>query len=240
MRRYIDLNVEMELFLKNPTSKVVYEIKRSGFHGLALSAAPEVNIKDLKSIKEKIRGYGLDVALRVNFEPRNRPELLKFLRKNRVRFEVVGVKPLTNELATLSARDSRVDVIYYDLNNWKITFRESTAHVCTSALEIQIRPLVASSIQGGVHALLTRLTREIEVALKHDVPVVMTSSARNLSEIKAARDMAALAKCLGLGEHSLDVVSKNPMDIISRNRLKLSRGHLMEGVQLRDLGGVQL
>ncbi|MGC8962198.1 MAG: RNase P subunit p30 family protein, partial [Candidatus Bathyarchaeia archaeon] len=203
------------------------------------SASPGTDIKDLNSIKEKIRGYGLDVALRVNFEPRNRLELLKFLRKNRMRFEVIGVKPLTNELATLSARDRRVDLLYYDFNNWKITFRESTAHVCTSALEVPIRPLIASSTQGSIHALLTRLRKEVEVALEHDIPVVITSAARGLSEIRAARDMAALARCLGLKErNSLDVVSKNPMEIISRNRLKLNRKYVMEGIQL-DLGGTQ-
>ena len=239
MRVYIDLNVEMGLFLKNPVSKVAYEIRKSGFNGLALSASPGTDIKDLNSIKEKIRGYGLDVALRVNFEPRNRLELLKFLRKNRMRFEVIGVKPLTNELATLSARDRRVDLLYYDFNNWKITFRESTAHVCTSALEVPIRPLIASSTQGSIHALLTRLRKEVEVALEHDIPVVITSAARGLSEIRAARDMAAPARCLGLKErNSLDVVSKNPMEIISRNRLKLNRKYVMEGIQL-DLGGTQ-
>lgn len=235
MRKYVDLNVEMELFLKNPLSKVAYEIKKSGFHGIALSTIPQTNINNLISIKEEVKGYKLDVALRVNFEPKNRLELLKFLRRNRGRYEVIGIKPLTNELATISARDRRVDVIYYDLNNRKTMFRESTAHVCTCALEIQIRPLLALSSQGNLHKILNRLIKEIEIAVDHDIPIVIASSAKKIGEIRAAKDMAALAKCLGLGdEDSLDTVSRNPMGIISRNRLKLSKKHVMEGVQLGE------
>jgi RNase P/RNase MRP subunit p30 len=233
MRRYVDLNVEMELFLKNPVSRVAHEIKRSGFHGVALSSDPNTNCGSLKSIRESMREHGLDVAFRVNFEPRSRQELLKFLRRNRMRFEVIGVKPLTNELATVSARDHRVDLIYYDLSKRNTVFRESVAHVCVGALEIQVRPLVALSARGGIHEIFARLMREVRIAVEHDIPIVVTSSARELSEIRAARDMAALAECLGLsGGGSLDAVSRNPMEIISRNRLKLSERYIMEGVQL--------
>ncbi|MEM2123239.1 MAG: RNase P subunit p30 family protein [Candidatus Bathyarchaeia archaeon] len=236
MRRYIDLNVDMELFLKNPTFRVAYEIKRSGLHGIAVSSDSKMNDEDLKSIKKTLKEYGLDVVSRVNFEPKNRSQLLNFLRRNRLKYEVIGIKPLTNELATLSARDRRVDLIYYDLNNRKIAFRESTAHVCAGALEIQVRPLLALSTREGIHKILIRLIREARVAVEHDIPIVITSSARNMTEIRAARDMAALAKCLGLGEGcSLDAVSKNPIEIITRNRLKLSRGHIVERAQIGDI-----
>lgn len=236
MRRYIDLNMDMELFLEDSPSKVAEEIKKSGFHGIAISATPQADINNLMPIKEDLRKRKLDVALRVNFEPKSRLELLKFLRRNRRRYEIIGIKPLTNELAIISARDHRVDVIYYDLNNKRVMFRESTAHVCKCALEIQIRQLLLLQSQGNLYKILSRLIKEIEIAVEHDIPIVVASSAKKIWEIRAARDIAALGKCLGLSEeYSLDTISKNPMEIISRNRIKLSRKQVMEGVRLGEM-----
>ncbi len=235
MRKYVDLNLNKELFLKVSPSKIALELKNSGFSSIAVSSDPNTRPKEINAIKENLENFGIDVAPRVDLKPQSRAELLRLLRKNRSRFEIVSIKPVNKELAVTSARDRRVDTIYYELTNRRLQFRESTAHVCTSILEIQLRPLIQLSLRGSIHTIMSRIINEVKIALKHGVPIVITSSAKEIEDIKAAKDMAAFSKCLGLkDEDSLDTVSEIPMRIISRNRIKLSEGYMMEGVELYE------
>ena len=231
MRRYVDFKVNGEILAKINSSKLALELRLCGFQVVVLSCPPNIALQKLKKNILSLTDHGLDVATRVDISPTNRAELLKFLQKYRRRFDIIGVKNVTNTVSVISARDRRVDTIYYDLTNKRLSFTESIAHICTSALEILIQPLLYISTKRDLHRIFQRLHREITIASKHNIPIILSSSATDIMEIRAARDMAAFAQCLGLKMNdSLNSVSTHPLEIIDRNRFKLSDHYIMDGV----------
>lgn len=233
MRRYVDFKVNGDILANINSSKLALELRLCGFQVVVLSYPPNVALQKLKKNVLSLTDYGLDVATRVDISPTNRTELLKFLQKYRRRFDIISVKNVTNNVSVISARDRRVDTIYYDLTNRRLSFTESIAHICTSALEILIQPLLYVSPKKDLHRIFQRLHREVAIASTHNIPIILSSSATNLMEIRAARDIAAFAQCLGLKmKDSLNSVSTYPLEIIDRNRFKLSDHYIMNGVAI--------
>ncbi len=231
MRKYVDFKINREILATLNGSKLALELRLSGFQVVVLSCPPNVALQKLKKNILSLTDHGLDVATRVDISPTNRAELLKFLQKYRRRFDIIGVKNVSSNVSVISARDRRVDTIYYDLTNRRLSFTESIAHICTSALEILIQPLLYVSPKKDLHRIFQRLHREVTIASKHNIPIILSSSATNIMEIRAARDIAAFAQCLGLKMiDSLNTVSTYPMEIIDRNRFKLSGHYIMDGV----------
>ncbi|MCW4042967.1 MAG: hypothetical protein NWE90_04500, partial [Candidatus Bathyarchaeota archaeon] len=72
-------------------------------------------------------------------------------------------------------------------------------------------------------------SREIELANRYKVNIVVSSGAKGVLSLRAPRDIAALANILGLSkERSLDSISKIPMQIIKDNRNKLSKNPIIQ------------
>jgi RNase P/RNase MRP subunit p30 len=81
------------------------------------------------------------------------------------------------------------------------------------------------------------LQREVALALRFHVPIVISSGVFEEKFLRKPRDMASLGLLFGLGEkESLDAVSTNPSTIIDRNREKLSSSFIAPGIKLLKEG----
>ncbi|MBS7658037.1 MAG: RNase P subunit p30 family protein [Candidatus Bathyarchaeia archaeon] len=228
MRKYCDLHLKLE------NEKEIFEaaklIKEIGFKLVGLTFQPNASIVKIKELKKFFQEFNVDLASRIDLKPNNKMELLSNLRKLRRKFEIISVECTSNKIAVTAARDRRVDLISFPLN-FKTKFTHSIAHVLVGALEINLIDLIISKIPRTI--VLNKFINEVFVAKLNNTPIVISSGATNMFLIKAPREMAACSLLFKLEPlEALDSVSTVPLSIVERNRVKLSRFYIGEGIKI--------
>ncbi len=236
-RKFIDLNVIVDELIHNEAhlAHLVKLLHGLGFHGAALSvSAPS----KLSLLKEAIRRLPKDIELftRLDITTESTAQLLKLLSKFRRSAEVICVHCVNGRIASLAARDRRVDLISFDPLS-HVGFLPSHASLAKeqgqAVLEIPFW-----SVLGTRNPLVwERVHRWIRIARDYSLPIVLSSGANNIWRLRAPKDMSALLVLLGLTkEEALDSISSIPYRIISRNMHKLQESFVAPGIKVTGRG----
>jgi len=206
-------------------------------HGEAMvRTAAELGYAGVAVAGEAVGGAeGIDVISRVDLEPKNQQQLMDQLNRARRGYTVVSVTCTTKSVARQAAKDHRVDVVRFPRDHrrrkvWMDRQQAALAAEGGCCYEVESSELMAQDPAALEDALKT-LRRELGNALRHDVPVVISSGAHAVHELRDPRGLAALMHLLGVGEEeALDMVSANPWAVVERNRDKLSGRTVLPGV----------
>jgi RNase P/RNase MRP subunit p30 len=136
-------------------------------------------------------------------------------------------KCLTKEVARQAAKDDRVDIIKFPgdptlrKHNWldhhEAELVEGTGH----AYEVDAYDLIANN-PTHLAKVINQIKRDLAVATKHDIPIVLSSGASTLLTIREPRALTALASLLDIEEdYAADMISTIPETILRRNRVKI-------------------
>lgn len=228
-RRFVDLWVRLPAGEEG--LKMLETLKWLGFS----AAASEFQGKgeEWGELKSKAEELGLGLYRKLVLEPGSRKELLRELRANRGRYEVISVLCKDLETALVAARDGRVDTILIPLPpGYRID--RGVAALLKNRVEIPFKWFLESE---GREKFLRGALEVVEV-LGRKTGVVVSSAAQSALELRGPRQLAALPAVLGAGlEKALDSVSKEPWAIIEENLLKLSPNYVARGVVRVDDGG---
>jgi ribonuclease P/MRP protein subunit RPP1 len=226
MRKYCDLHLKLED--EKEFSKAAELTRELGFKIVGLTFQPDTPITKINEVKNIFQEFNIDLASRVDLKPKAKNELLSALRKLRRKFEIISVECASNQIAIIAARDRRVDLISFP---FKVEFTYSIAHVLIGALEINLADLIAPKTLRTI--ILRKFIKESSIAKKNRIPIVVSSGANNLFLIKAPREMAACSLLFKLKlNEALSSISTIPYEILKRNRIKLSRFYIGEGVKI--------
>ncbi|MEM2734779.1 MAG: RNase P subunit p30 family protein [Candidatus Bathyarchaeia archaeon] len=231
MRRFADLH------LINPgqgLSRMAERAALLGYDliGLTLKGRPE----DPGSLKREFLERGVDVALRIDLSPRSRQELLSLLGRYRPIFEVVSVNCANKAICDAASRDGRVDLIFF--GEGPIGPRVRLPKEASSALEVNIRDLIAADGARDIGRALRKVRRDLEVAFENGMEVVASSGAEDPDMMRGPREIASLLKFLGMGsEEALASVSETPISLVRSNRMKLRGEVVCDGVRVRGGSG---
>ncbi|NIR86896.1 hypothetical protein GWO13_04690, partial [Candidatus Bathyarchaeota archaeon] len=101
-----------------------------------------------------------------------------------------------------------------------------------SSLEADVAPLL--SLEGFSRIrLLSSLRKEVVIAKKFGVPVVISSGATDIHLIRGPYDCAALASLFDMAVPlALRALSEAPLTIVEQNRGKLSSDFVAPGIRL--------
>jgi len=235
-RQFVDLHLRLNLKDQKTSQRIIIKAEKLGYS--------KVGIPNQETFAEQINNLGLqtniDFVSRIDYRPRNQEDLTRFLRKYRRKYEIVCVQCENKETARQAAKDRRVDLLNFpSLDYHRRFFDKAEAELsskCQTAFEIDIKPLLV--LEGPPRTrLLSMLQREVALALRFHVPIVISSGVFEEKFLRKPRDMASLGLLFGLGEkESLDAVSTNPSTIIDRNREKLSSSFIAPGIKLLKEG----
>jgi RNase P/RNase MRP subunit p30 len=235
-RQFVDLHLRLNLKDQKTSQRIIIKAEKLGYS--------KVGIPNQETSTEQINNLGLqtniDFISRIDYKPRNQEDLTRFLRKYRRKYEIVCVQCENKETARQAAKDRRVDLLNFpSLDYHRRFFDRAEAELsskCQTAFEIDIKPLLV--LEGPPRTrLLSMLQREVALALRFHVPIVISSGVFEEKFLRKPRDMASLGLLFGLGEkESLDAVSTNPSTIIDRNREKLSSSFIAPGIKLLKEG----
>lgn len=205
-----------------------------GYQAVGLSLPIDVDVEAIKALKEEFPE--IDLATRVDLSPENAKDLLRLLSKVRWKFEIIAVKCSTREVALQAAKDRRTDILFFPPEDpKKHFFGESEAKLASeknAALEVNMSSLL--HLSGFLRINLFRVLRkEVLVAKKHGVPIVISSGASKPSMLRRPEDLIFLAYLIDLDPQTAkQALSENPVFIIKRNRRKLSEDYVCPGVYI--------
>jgi len=237
MRRiFADLHLCADLKNFQHVSRMVHKASMLGYRMVAVPLSTGFSEKELQPLRSVCSEANVDMALRVDLKPKTPKELLQDLRRLRRRFEIVAVSCNSKSVARQAAKDRRVDLLSFPSLDFRERFFDaSEAELASNSLaflEVDMKPLLV--LEGPVKVrLLSSLRREVAIAKKADVPVVISSGVSDVMLLRKPREMAALALLFDLDEaSSLRAVSENPLAIIKRNREKLGAGFVAPGIRV--------
>lgn len=235
-RPFCDLHLKVEPKDTQATQQIIEKAAKFGYSAISIALSGHIDEPQVISLKSACKQVGLDFVVRADFKPRNREDLMRFLRKFRRKLEVISILCEDKELARSAANDNRVDLINFPSADYHKRFfdrAEAELASCSqTALEIDVKPLLMLEGPPRVR-LLSSLRREVTLAKEFKVPIVLSSGIAEVQFMRMPRDLASLAYLFGLNEtEALDAISANPMRIVRTNREKLDLSFVAPGIRV--------
>jgi len=240
-REFADLHLCLNTRNSTAAQGVMLKVAALGYDLVGIPFTPETPETEISNFRKICKDAKVDLASRVDLVPKTRNQLIRLLAKLRRRFEVICVICENKEVARQAAKDRRVDMLSFHSLEYKGRFFDwaeaELASSGTASLEVDVKPLLL--LEGPTRVrLLSYLRREVSIAMSFRVPIVVSSGVGTELLLRKPRELAALVSLLGFNETSaLDVVSTNPIAIVTRNRQKLSRDFVAPGIRVIKEGG---
>jgi len=234
MRFYADLHLCPQFVEHTHVKEMVAKAAELGYKATGIPVSLKATQKETEELKEICNSLGVDLVTRIDLSPKTTGELLKSLRILRRKAEIIAVKCYSKPVARQAAKDRRVDLISFPLVSPKMRFFDfaeaELASGAAASLEIEMAPLL--KLQGFKRSiLLSSLQREVHVANKTHVPIVLSSGADEPILLRSATDYCSLTYLFGMDQYNArKAFSENPKTIVEQNRRKLSPNFLAPGV----------
>lgn len=244
-RFFIDLNIKSNISTgKSSPTQIAKMASHLGFKAVALSDFNLKNLDIVDDVKQIFREHGIDLITRVDINEKTPRQLKQALRKLRRKVEVIAVFCKNLNVARLAARDRRVDLLCFSVKSWrKNFFDKSEAHLAIqgeSILEVNLNPIIKAKTHGERIQAIRIYSENIRIAKRYNVPIIVTSGASSIYEMRAPRELAALATLLGLTDfEAREALSNAPLNLVRKNREKLSDLYIMPGVKIVKRGDLK-
>jgi ribonuclease P/MRP protein subunit RPP1 len=221
MTNFYDLNVHSSPECEDSPEMLASVAKRYGYAAIAITnhsnlwseATGEGIISGVEIVVDKISG------------------LKKKIRDYRSKVDVLLVHGGDPKINRAALENSDVDVLAHPSRYINHVLAKSAAEN-EVAIEFNLDALIYARGISRVKAL-SALQTNLKLARKFGVLMVLTTGARSKYDLRAPREMIALAGLFGMSEdEAIEALSKTPWSIIMRNRKKRQQGYIMEGVEV--------
>ncbi len=236
MKKFVDLHMCVSLKDIEQQKRMVTKASELGYSTVGVSIPATASPQDVVDLRKLCDEAGLEFVTRVDLAPRTPRDLLETLRRLRRRFEIVSVLCTSKPVARQAAKDRRVDLLSFSAARTRDRyFDHAEAELASKSLasfEIDLAPFL--SLEGYLRTrLITSLRKELTVAKRFRVPLVISSGATNESLIRSPHDYSAFTFLFDLDSPlALRALSETPLTIVKRNREKLSPGFVTPGLRV--------
>jgi RNase P/RNase MRP subunit p30 len=236
MKQFVDLHLRPNLDEIGTIENTISKVSELGYSMVAVSLPKNVKQSKCNLLKRCCDNYNIEFVTRVDLIPKSTHELLRNLREIRRKFEIVAVKCTTKPVSRQAAKDQRVDLLVFPSINPRERFFDAAEGKLSSesnaALEIEMTSVI--KFQGVARTrYISCLRRELGIANKFKVPIVLCSGALDRSQLRGPHDYASLAMLFGMENASaLRAISLEPLNIVTRNRKKLDSGFVAQGIHV--------
>ncbi|MDP2218460.1 MAG: RNase P subunit p30 family protein [Methanolobus sp.] len=225
---FYDMNVHCVHESGNTLEEIVAVARRLGYNGIAIT-----NPDTVKQVVPSAILDGFEVISGVEIRTDNASKLHGIVSKYRDRVDILVVSGGSESINRAAVENPGVDLLV-NLNIAQDNgFNQVLAKAAGEnrvAICFDIGDLI--HLRGGsrVQALIN-YRKNLQLIRKYDVPFILSSNARSCFDMRAPREMAALAALFGMSaKESMAGLTTIPHSIIARNRPPV--GYISEGVQL--------
>lgn len=176
---------------------------------------------------------GIEVFSGVEIRSQNASKLHSIVEKYRNKVDIVTVCGGNENINRAAVENPKVDLLTHTNIGQESGFNHVLAKAASEnkvAICFDLGDLIR--LRGGsrVHAL-SNFRKNLQLVRKYDVPFLLTSSPRSCYDMRAPRELIALASLFGMSrEEAISGLTTFPEMLISRNRP--SRGFICEGVEV--------
>lgn len=226
--------------------KLALQAQKMGYCGVSLVLnSKDYNdksalIQDVKSFKSHLQ-HDTNFQIRVGLEiqAKNPADLKKQVRKFRDKVDVILVHGGDLKINRAATEDPRVDILSHPYRN---RYDGGINHV----LAVKAAENMVSMEINLKYFLLTRPTQRyrvlshfrqiVKLHRKYKFPIVITSDADSIYDLRHPRDVIALASCFGMtNDEAITSLSSTPQYILTRNDIRDRT--ILPGVRLINNGG---
>lgn len=166
---------------------------------------------------------GLKTVTRIDLDAAKKGDLVDALRRSRRRYDIVAVRCLSKEVARHAARDHRVDILLFPEDpsmrrlNWLDVHEAELAEGTGCAYEVNASEMLGAG-PARLAKVISQIKRDLFNAVRHDIPVVLSSGASSPLTMREPRALAALAGLLDVDEsYATEMITTNPSALIERS-----------------------
>ena len=236
MTEFVDLHLRPTFANSEQMKKMIKKASELGYSMIGMSIPPNLLQKTTHMLQQHCNDADIDLVTRLDLTPNMPFELLLDLRRFRRKFEVISVTCSTKSVARQAAKDRRVDLLSFSTIDLRERFFDRAeaglASKASASLEVDVASLF--SLKGSSRIrILSRLRREMAIAERFGVPIVLSSGATNPHFMRSPSGYAALATLFDVPQKSaLRALSENPLAIVKRNREKLNQDYIAPGIRI--------
>jgi len=234
--KFVDLNLQVPIG-KQERKEAEELIERSaelGYSAIGVPVPMETTEEQIQDIEKITNENNLNLIKRADLKLRSLNEMRRSLRVLRRKREIIAVQCDSKSIARYAARDHRVDLISFPSADPRGRFFDSAtaelASKASAALAVDMAPLLTLSGLQRVR-LVSSLRKEVGIAEKFGVPIVISSGTSDRYLLRRPQDYASLAYLFDLDhETATKALSDIPLKIVERNREKLRSNYVAPGV----------
>jgi len=196
------------------------EAKRLGYSGIALIQSSK-NYNKTASINPQ---DDFSVFSGVEIYAKNPEDLRKKVQKFREHNEVLIVNGGDIKINRAACEDPRVDILAHPYKNRRdsgiIHVVAKKAAENNVAIELSINSMIKTRLSLRAK-ILSQFRQILKLQRKFKFPLIITSNAYSIYDLRTPEDITAFAGCLEMThDEIISSLSKNPADIIERSRIR--------------------
>ena len=222
-REYIDFWVRVEE--RDGAAELFSKLTELGYRKAVVELEDnlEESFEEIKSLAEENK---LEIYRKLVLEPSGRKELLRNLRENRGKYEVISIICRNLDTALVAARDSRVDTLIIPPNpGYRLD--KGVAALLKHRVELPFNWFLSQETRDAFLSTAIKIMK----FLAGKRGVIVSSAASSSLELRGWRELASLLEVLGMNtQQALDSISIIPQEILRENLLKLSPNYIARGV----------
>ncbi len=197
------------------------EAKRLGYEGIAFIQSSKKEAKSNNTYKFK---DNFSIFSGIEIYAQNPEDLRKKIRKFRESKDVVIVNGGNVKINRAACEDPRVDILAHPYKNRRdIGINHILAKKASEndvAIEFGINHVIKTRLSIRAK-LLSQFRQILKLQRKFGFPLIITSNAYSIYDLRAPDDIIAFTGCLGMTpEETMASLSQNPMNIIERSRIR--------------------
>lgn len=240
MKKFYDLHISFEN--TENIAKAIELSERFGFDGICIAKKFEKNFSEFsESVKKLVSDTKIEVFIGA--------EISENIKKNAIsalKFSDFIIANCRDEKTKIEASKCwEVDILYQSINfkdniDQRNSGIDSTIATLLSergiALEINFSEFLNS--YGFVRAQkIGKVRQNILIARKYKTPIIITSGAKSIYEMRTPRELMSFGKILGMSDgEAKNALEKNPLMLIEKSNNRKDPKKILKGLEILKFG----
>jgi ribonuclease P/MRP protein subunit RPP1 len=197
------------------------EAKRLGYNGIALiQSSKNYNKQDNMDLSN----HDFNIFSGVEIYAKNPEDLRKKVQKFREHSDVVIVNGGDLKINRAACEDPRVDILAHPYKNRRDSginhILAKKASENNVAIELSINQVIKTRLSFRAK-ILSQFRQILKLQRKFKFPLIITSNAYSIYDLRTPEDITAFAGCLEMTpDEIMSSLSKNPENIIKRSKIR--------------------